>query len=363
MGIINFVTATVFILLFSTTLVRSSKCPSMCKCDTFSVSCVEKSIAYIPNFDVLENSPSVIDLSGNDITEVQRNDFNFEVNKYVIEVYLNNSNLADIHPEAFAEMKKLQGLYLQTNLLSSVPEGFIKRNRDLILLNLAENLFNDMPKITSKSLEILILSKSDVHVVPADSLDNLPNIRLLMLDQNKITHIAVSMFQSAKSFFYVELRYNPWDCNCQTIHLFEYLTNERFIDPDEPAMCLTTEKKFMKINGVIEMYKKKCADDAGLLFTDSLVKVQKEVKGDLKQSPLMTVEEGSPRVTDLATNQNTTTVCVLNYRRSGEIAIVATVTTIVVFVSFTIGYFFGKRQNMYMMGSTDSKFKLIYPNL
>ncbi|KAJ8940454.1 hypothetical protein NQ318_007155 [Aromia moschata] len=228
-----------------------SGCPSMCNCSESSVLCIQKDLESVPSFESLLNDPIIIDLSGNKINMIDGDDFTFDKSDRVKEIYLNSTELLDIDSEAFDELENLQELYLGDNLLNSLPETLIEDLPNMILLDISNNHFSgDMPKIRSKSLEVLAVANSKVTNIPVDSLKELPNLKMLLLQQNNINTIDPAVFDGInKNSFFVRLSYNAWDCSCDNIELFEFLAGRRFIDTSEPYQCIGEGGKYVDIYG------------------------------------------------------------------------------------------------------------------
>lgn len=239
-----------------------SGCPSMCNCTDSAVLCMEQNLESVPSFESLENDPVIIDLSGNKINMIDNDDFSFDKSDRVKEIYLNNTELLDLDLEAFDELENLQELYLGDNLLNSIPESLIEDLPNMILLDISNNHFSgDMPKIISKSLEVLAVANSKITSLPVDSLKYLPNLKMLLLQQNNIKSINPAVFENVnKNSFFVRLSYNIWDCSCENVQLFEYLAGRGFIDTSDPYQCLTSTGTYENIyqNGNTEHLKNKC---------------------------------------------------------------------------------------------------------
>lgn len=246
------------LLIFKTLTGVQGGCPSRCNCTENSITCIEKNLQCVPYFDSLTNSPLIIDLSGNQISFIDNNDFSFEQSDQVIEIFLNSSSLTGFGDEAFSELENLQDLYLGDNLLHSLPENFIVNNENMVFLDLSSNYFDEMPKIRSTSLEVLAIANSGVTTISNDALDGLTNLRILLLQQNNLKSINPVVFTKMSNLFFVRLAYNPWKCDCSTIELFEFLTSKKFVEITEPVQCQNDSQVFIEIynNG----FKKDCTD-------------------------------------------------------------------------------------------------------
>nr|XP_023022723.1 reticulon-4 receptor-like 1 [Leptinotarsa decemlineata] len=262
----------------------NSGCPSVCDCTNTSVLCMERGLDTIPNFETLENDPVIIDLSGNKIDLIGPDDLSFEKTMAVKEVYLNNSELYDIDYEAFDEMENLQELYLNDNLLNSIPDNLIEDLPDMVLLDLSNNyFFEEMPVIKSKSLEVLVLANCKITNITSNSLKHLPNLRILLLQQNNIKYIDPKVFDSVPNMFFVRLSYNSWECNCSTMELFAFLAKKKFVDPAEPYKCSYPDGKFVDIFGKqgVDAFRNTCTNEKNQ--TEKLVSHPKDYKYLTKQ--------------------------------------------------------------------------------
>nr|CAI5870426.1 unnamed protein product [Callosobruchus analis] len=227
-----------YIILLGYLLTIVEACPSVCDCTTSSVSCIQKNLQNIPDLDSLQISPMIIDLSGNKINSITDEDFIFDRNSAVVEIYLNNSEVLDIDEDAFAELENLQELYLGENLLHDIPKNIIEYLPNMILLELSSNLFSgDLPLIKSKSLEVLALANCKISSVTEHALKLLPNLKMLLLQQNNIKYIGQSTFTGITRSFALKLFYNKFECNCKTFQLFDFLGEHGYVDKSDPYRC------------------------------------------------------------------------------------------------------------------------------
>nr|CAH7769766.1 unnamed protein product [Callosobruchus chinensis] len=227
-----------YIILLGSVLSLVEACPSVCDCTTSSVSCIQKDLKNIPDLDSLQTSPMIIDLSGNEINSITDEDFIFDKNSAVVEIYLNNSEVLDIDEDSFAELENLQELYLGENLLHDIPKNIVEYLPNMILLELSSNLFSgDLPLIKSKSLEVLALANCKISSVPEHALKLLPNLKMLLLQQNNIKYISQSTFSGITTSFALKLFYNKFECNCKTFQLFDFLGEHGYVDKSDPYRC------------------------------------------------------------------------------------------------------------------------------
>ncbi|XP_050297607.1 slit homolog 3 protein-like [Anthonomus grandis grandis] len=254
------------ILIFSLWMAKAqAACPTSCNCTETSVSCVNQSLEAVPNLNILEFSPIILDFSGNKLLFVDEEDFTFPKNDEVREIYLNNSGVADIGEGTFDGLENLQELYLSQNMLSSdsVTYDIIAGLDNMVLLDMSYNYFNgDMPIIKSDSLKVFGLINSKISAIPKNALEALPNLKVLMLQQNSIKTIWFETFENypANSIF-LKLSFNSWTCDCDNLKTFDLLASKRLLETTESYQCYADDDKVMNIfstDGAIEKFREEC---------------------------------------------------------------------------------------------------------
>lgn len=227
-----------------------AQCPLSCNCTETTVSCVSRNLEDIPDLSYLDTLPSVLDFSGNHLYFISEENFDFPACDDVIEVYLNRTELADIGEGTFDNLESLQTLHLGENLLSSgkVPSNIIENLDNMIMLDLSKNqLDGPMPIIKSESLRVLGLVGSKISSIPDNALDDLPNLDVLLLDQNNLQNLSFEPFEICKSGFTVKLTYNPWICSCENLEVFYQLSAFKFIDSSDPYQCTDSDNSIKQI--------------------------------------------------------------------------------------------------------------------
>ncbi|XP_076274255.1 trophoblast glycoprotein-like isoform X1 [Rhynchophorus ferrugineus] len=241
----------ILLLLFSLLLFQGGcTCPVQCDCTETSVLCEGRSLTQIPTLNV-EGSPAILDLSGNQFTFLSIGDLAFPGSGHVVELFLNNSGIADICGGVFDSLENLQELYLGGNFLSSIGKDIVARLDGLVVLEMSNNYFyENMPVLISESLEVLSMANSKISNIPDKALSYLPNLKLLLLQQNDLQTISMEVFRAvpADSLF-MRLSFNPWVCNCANVELFRFLDNKSLIDRTDPYHCLID-------SGVMDIYGK-----------------------------------------------------------------------------------------------------------
>lgn len=103
------------------------------------------------------------------------------------EIYLNNSGIREIHPNAFARNQKLQKLYLNNNNITRLSAG----------------CFNFL-----KSLEILDISSNFLSSVSAATFDDLTHLKVLNLSGNSLMRISHLQFNFIENLQILDLSHN-----------------------------------------------------------------------------------------------------------------------------------------------------------
>ncbi|ERL95513.1 amphoterin-induced protein 1 [Dendroctonus ponderosae] len=255
----------VSVLLSVWTAAGQTECPPGCNCSESSLSCIDQRLENVPDLQALDFVPLVLDLSGNMLLSVSWQDFDFPNNEEVKEVYLNSSSLTEIAEDTFASLEGLQGLYLGENELSTVPETLIANLENMVLLDLSSNYINGaLPTIRSESLEVLAFIDSKILSIPASALSFLPNLRLLLLQQNSIQTLSMEPFQSFEpNAIFVNLLFNAWTCSCDNMQAFHRLSDQNFIDSSEPYQCSNSEDEIVSVFEAASGSTEMCEDNKG----------------------------------------------------------------------------------------------------
>lgn len=206
------------------TATGSSRCPNSCRCNITSVSCIEKNIDEIPEFNNLRPKIIYMDLSRNEIDTIYEDSFTFPGAAQIKELRINENSITDIESNCFIKLINLELLHLNDNLISSLQRDIVKYNRHLMTLDLSQNLFiRSTPIIESESLISLDLSYTRISTFDEENIKYLPNLRYLHLYHNNLKYVSEEIFLKHTNLLYVELTANCWNCDCATIKLFDSL--------------------------------------------------------------------------------------------------------------------------------------------
>ncbi|KAG8512568.1 Toll-like receptor 3, partial [Galemys pyrenaicus] len=151
---------------------------------------------------------------------------------------LSNNNLANIDDELLEGLEKLEILDLQHNNLARLwkhanpggPVQFLKGLSHLHILNLESNGFDEIPTEVFKDLvelKSLNLGMNNINILPPSVFDNQRSLKSLNLQKNLITSVEKNVFEPAfKNLSNLDMRFNPFDCTCESIAWFVNWMNE-----------------------------------------------------------------------------------------------------------------------------------------
>lgn len=145
---------------------------------------------------------------------------------------LSNNNIANINDELLEGLEKLEILDLQHNNLARLwkhanpggPVHFLKGLSHLHILNLESNGFDEIPADVFKALpelKSIDLGLNNLNILPPSVFDNQVSLKSLSLQKNLITSVEKNVFGSAfKNLSNLDMRFNPFDCTCESIAWF-----------------------------------------------------------------------------------------------------------------------------------------------
>ncbi|KAF2895896.1 hypothetical protein ILUMI_10281 [Ignelater luminosus] len=108
------------------------------------------------------------------------------------EIYLNNSGIREIYPNAFARNQKLQKLYLNHNNIAKLNAGCFNFLESLEILDISNNLLSNINTATFddlKNLKVLNLSSNILMKISHLQFNFIENLRILDLSHNMILDI------------------------------------------------------------------------------------------------------------------------------------------------------------------------------
>ncbi|KAF6737642.1 Extracellular matrix protein 2 [Oryzias melastigma] len=206
--------------------------PPGCDISDVTMTCENARLAHFPPLSIPELKS--LSLEGNNISSIPAQAFNGIPNLEWINLRKNRLTSAGIDADAFKGLKMLRRLYLDGNLLESVPSDLpstlqelkINENR---LRAIDETSFQDMSSLMILELEGNLLSEGNVDPLAFAPLSQLSYLRLgknhfrtvpqglpkslleLHLENNLIEEISATVFNQTTNLNVVSLRHNKLD--------------------------------------------------------------------------------------------------------------------------------------------------------
>ncbi|RZB40708.1 LRR 8 and/or Ig 2 domain containing protein [Asbolus verrucosus] len=200
-----------------------------------TVNCDGKGLSDIP--DGLDPGTQVLDFSGNFMNNLPDELFS---NKQLINlqrIYLSNCQIKIINEKTFKGLTNLVELDLSSNSLEVVPTSSFVDCPSLMRLTLSSNPLKILKKLAFNHLSFLNtleLSNCKLYEIEEGAFQGLHSLEWLLLDENSLKTIRGSdtLPQNLKG---VELRGNPWECDCHIKDLHVWLKNFNVPISEEPT--------------------------------------------------------------------------------------------------------------------------------
>ncbi|XP_033928014.1 leucine-rich repeat and fibronectin type III domain-containing protein 1-like protein [Melopsittacus undulatus] len=187
-------------LLALTTTTLAMTCPNRCMCQSlspsFTILCTKTGLLFVPG--ALDRRTAELRLMDNFITTLRRKDFANMTN--LIHLTLSRNTISHIMPYAFADLRGLHALHLDSNRLTTIHQEHFKglvNLRHLILSN------NQLSSISPGSLDDFIetiedldLSYNNLVQVPWATIAKLSNVNTISLDHNLIEAVPEGIFSN-----------------------------------------------------------------------------------------------------------------------------------------------------------------------
>ncbi|NWU88232.1 LFN1L protein, partial [Onychorhynchus coronatus] len=175
-------------------------CPKRCQCQTlspsFTVLCAKTGLLFVP--PALDRRTAELRLMDNFITVLRRRDFANMTN--LLHLTLSRNTISQIMPLAFADLRGLHALHLDSNRLTALGDDHLRglvNLRHLILSN------NQLSSVSPRSLddfvdtiEDLDLSYNNLVDVPWGTVARLSNVNTVSLDHNLIEFVPEGIFSN-----------------------------------------------------------------------------------------------------------------------------------------------------------------------
>ncbi|CAG5102016.1 Similar to Pxn: Peroxidasin (Drosophila melanogaster) [Cotesia congregata] len=214
------INSTYVLLLHAAAFPDWTDCPVVCSCKWTSgkksAFCQNAGLSSLPAS--LDQEMQVLDLSGNNIPELQDQIFKRNGLVNLQKVFLRNAGIHEIHADAFKDMGILIEVDLSDNHVASLEINTFNGNERLRVLILTGNplvtlVSHQFP--TLKHLKTLELQRCGLTKVHSLTFANLPNLESLKLDNNQLTYLDATTISSLPNLKTLTLEANKWSCDCR----------------------------------------------------------------------------------------------------------------------------------------------------
>jgi len=229
----------VFVVLLSAVTISGEACLEICDCvgDQHVVAdCSGKKLNKVPAN--INTTLHYIDLSNNNITEIQMSDFNGYANISVLN--LSNNGVSDIGEDSFKELINMTHIYLSDNNISYLPPNTFNKNSNLKKLYLKNNpltLPQNKSIVQSDSITYLDIAFCNITVLPAEMFAALPNLVAIRLDGNVLNNITNKAFEPLKNLEEIYMESETVKCAQKSYQEFLNYLEKRGVKYYGPAIC------------------------------------------------------------------------------------------------------------------------------
>jgi hypothetical protein len=178
----------------------------------------------------LQQNVTILDLSNNSITTIERNDFSKV--RQVKNINLSYNKIHIIYEGSFQYVGDLEELNLSYNNIINLPPNIFSGNNNLTKVYLQKNWL----KVTgyesktwhileSTSLTYLDISFCNITSISQESFSGLPNLETLKLSGNSLKHLDVEIIKTLKNLKEMHIEF----CNPSTFEKFCFHLREQIM--------------------------------------------------------------------------------------------------------------------------------------
>uniref|UniRef100_A0A670HXR5 Slit guidance ligand 1 n=1 Tax=Podarcis muralis TaxID=64176 RepID=A0A670HXR5_PODMU len=209
--------------------VRASACPAPCACSGTTVDCHGLGLRSVPKN--IPRSAERLELNGNNITRIHKNDFAGLKQLRVLQLMENQISV--VERGVFDDMKELERLphNLMPHYLANPPYFIVSPLTDgslkiIICRDLSENLLLAVPRKAFRGatdLKNLQLDKNHISCIEEGAFRALRGLEVLTLNNNNISTIPISSFNHMPKLRTFRLHSNQLFCDCHLGWLSQWL--------------------------------------------------------------------------------------------------------------------------------------------
>jgi len=232
-----------FTLVCSKTLEEEETCPTNCKCGNVSLACTDLGLETIPT-TISAKYVLLFDFSHNKLTYLT--DFAFRDYSFLEYLNLCENEIDLVDSRAFHGLASLKKIDLCCNNLNYIAPSIFSDNPVLETVSFRGNplvYFPDSsPILASLSIISLDLSSCTLTSVNSDTFSQLPNLRILNLNSNRLREFNLDILNTLTEVSNVDLGNNIWKCDCKMVEVLILLSKRRNstnVDGEhKPIRCL-----------------------------------------------------------------------------------------------------------------------------
>ena len=217
-----------FILVCSKTLEEEETCPTNCRCGNVYLACTNLGLQTIPTTISAKYMLS-FDFSHNKLNNLM--DFAFLDYGDLEYLILSENEIELVDSRAFHGLTCLKKIDLSYNNLNYIAPSIFSDNPVLEIVSFRGNplaYFPDSPPIlASLSIIYLDLSSCTLTSVNSDTFSQLPNLRILNLNSNRLREFSLDILNTLTDLSNVDLGNNMWKCDCKIVEVLNLLSKRR----------------------------------------------------------------------------------------------------------------------------------------
>ncbi|TRY66065.1 hypothetical protein DNTS_033191 [Danionella cerebrum] len=182
-----------------------SSCPKECSCDAHS---------------------NLVDCHGRGLYDIPR-----KLPQEALELHLHDNRLRSLGSTSFRDTPHLQALNLANNSITVLSPSAFLGLRHLRVLNLANNSIRELDRrllVSVRNITVLDLSFNSLSGLPGAFSESFHHLTHLSLHHNRLTKVDRVHLEALDNLQVLDLKANPWRCDCHLIGLKLWLETFTF---------------------------------------------------------------------------------------------------------------------------------------